>query len=86
MIGRGDYTISDMREYVEKLQAKKCFTAWSRKAIKIGLCDVPPNNSNAAMLALFNTTAMSKLFSYVYSLFDKLYQKQVSSRLAYSLI
>lgn len=80
LIGRGDYAISDIRGYVEKLQAKGCFTGWSRKAIKIGLCDVPPHNQSSAMLALFNTTAISKFFSHVYRLFDKIYKKQVSCK------
>lgn len=80
LIGRGDYTISDIRGYVEKLQAKGCFTGWSRKAVKVGLCDIPPHNQSSAMLALFNTTAISKFFSHVYRLFDKIYKKQVSCK------
>lgn len=76
LIGRGDFSLSDMRNYVDHLQTKGRFTHWSRKAIKVGLCDVPPINQSAAILTLFNTTAMKSLFSYTLQLYNKLYQKK----------
>lgn len=78
LIGRGNFCVSDMRTYVERLQTKGHFTSWSKKSVKIGLCNVPPTEHNAAMLTLFNTTAMSTLFSHIYELFEKLYSKKVN--------
>ncbi|KAF5289217.1 hypothetical protein FQR65_LT00105 [Abscondita terminalis] len=58
LIGRGDFSVSDMRNYVNRLQKKGNFTSWSHKAIKVGLCNVPPVNNPSAFLSLFNTTSM----------------------------
>uniref|UniRef100_A0A1Y1NIM8 Tubulin/FtsZ GTPase domain-containing protein n=1 Tax=Photinus pyralis TaxID=7054 RepID=A0A1Y1NIM8_PHOPY len=76
LIGRGDFSLSDMRNYVDHLQTKGRFTHWSRKAVKVGLCDVPPISQTSAILTLFNTTAMRTLFSYILHLYNKLYQKK----------
>lgn len=76
LIGRGDFSVSDMRIYTEKLQKKSSFTNWSKKAIKIGLCDTPPIGHNVAILALFNTSSMANLFSTINNHFLKLYQKK----------
>lgn len=77
LIGRGDFTLSDMRSYVDKLQLKAKFTHWSKKSVKVGLCDTPPFGHNAAMLALFNTSSIANLFTTVNNHFVKLYQKKV---------
>lgn len=77
LIGRGDFTVSDMRDYIKKFQSKSKFTNWSKKAIKIGLCDMPPIGNNTAMLALFNTSSMGNLFVTIDNYFTKLYQKKV---------
>lgn len=66
-----------MQSYVEKLQKKAKFTKWSVKAVKIGLCDVPPSGLNAAMLTLFNSTSIKSLFTTVSEQFGKLYRKKV---------
>lgn len=76
LIGRGDYCLSDLRSYVDRLQAKARFTDWSRKSVKIGLCATPPSGHSSAMLTLFNTTAMSDLFVNIDSQFMKLYRKR----------
>lgn len=78
MIARGDFAMSDMRQYVEKIQSKARFTPWSKKAMKIGLCDVPPIGHKAGMLSLFNTSAMANLFTDVCEKFKMLYNKKVS--------
>lgn len=76
-MGRGDYCISDMRNYVEHIQTKGHFTPWSLKSIKTGLCGVPPMGYNTSMMCLFNTTAMSTLFSHILTVYKKLYKKKV---------
>lgn len=81
LIGRGDFTVSDMRCYIDKLQRKSNFTNWSKKAIKIGLCDTPPIGHNIAMLGLFNTSSMGNLFLTINKQFTKLYQKKVSNNI-----
>lgn len=77
LIGRGDYTVFDMREYVEKLQEKSQFTPWSSNAMKIGVCSVPPNGHSSAFLTLFNTTAIADLFHDVSKQFRMLFDKKV---------
>ncbi|KAI4459610.1 tubulin [Holotrichia oblita] len=76
LIGRGDFNISDMRTYIQRLQKKTCFTSWSARAMKIGLCDVPPIGHHAAMLSLFNTTSMSTLLKNVNSQLMRLYNRK----------
>lgn len=77
LIGRGDYTVNDMRTYVDKLQSRAHFSDWSSKAIRTGLCDVPPAGHDVSMLSIFNTTSMQDLFSEVLNQFQKLYNKKV---------
>lgn len=77
LIGRGDYTITDMRQYVDKIQTKANFTQWSKKAVKIGLCSVAPQKTNISMFSVFNTTSISSLFEYLHKQFNKLYNKKV---------
>lgn len=76
LIGRGNYTVSDMRAYVERLQKKATFRSWSRKAIKVGLCDIAPLGQDASLLALFNTTGMATLFSNINKHFTRIYEKK----------
>ncbi|XP_066252270.1 tubulin epsilon chain-like [Euwallacea similis] len=76
LMGRGDYTISDLQRHVTKLQAKAKFTPWSQKAIKFGLCNVPPNGEKATLFSLFNTTGMGDLFRRIHSQYCSLYKKQ----------
>lgn len=66
-----------MRTYIQRLQKKTCFTSWSARAMKIGLCDVPPIGHHAAMLSLFNTTSMSTLLKTVNSQLMRLYNRKV---------
>lgn len=77
LIGRGEFTMSDMRDYVDQIQKRARFTQWSKNAIKIGLCGVPPVGHDSSMLSLFNSSAMSSLFTEVKQQFSKLYNKKV---------
>lgn len=77
LIGRGDFSLADMKSYVEKIQSKGKFAPWASKAIKIGLCDVPPKNATLAMFSLHNTTSMVNLFEHIHGQFIKLYKKKV---------
>lgn len=77
LIGRGDFTLTDMRGYVERIRGKAKFAPWSSKVVKVGLCDVPPKNATSAMFSLHNTTSMVKLFDHIRGQFAKLYRKKV---------
>lgn len=77
LIGRGGYTINDLRGYIEKIQRKAKFAVWSRKSVKMGLCHVAPPDQKAALFALFNTTAMAGLFQYLDKQFMTLFRRQV---------
>lgn len=76
LIGRGEYTLTDMRNYIEKIQTKGKFTPWSKKAVKIGLCDTASYNSSVSMLSIFNTTSINNLFKHIEQQFSLLYQKR----------
>lgn len=77
LLGRGNYSINEMRNYVDKIKTKLHMAKWSSKAIKVGLCDVPPKGLEFSMFSLSNTTAMAKLFEEVLNQFMKLYQRKV---------
>lgn len=77
LLARGDFTVSETQKYVIKLQERLKFTPWSRKTIKIGLCDTPPKGHQLAMMILQNTTAMSCLFNDLLEKFNKLYKRKV---------
>ncbi|KAL3278055.1 hypothetical protein HHI36_013400 [Cryptolaemus montrouzieri] len=76
LIGRGEYSVTVMRKYVDILQNKAPFQHWSRKCIKIGLCGVAPNGLDYSMLALFNTSTITNLFDYVSSHYQKLLRRK----------
>ncbi|GLV41124.1 beta-Tubulin at 97EF [Carabus blaptoides fortunei] len=76
LIGRGDFIVSDMRDYVDQIQNRARFTPWSKNAIKIGLCGVPPVGHDSSMLTLFNSSAMCSLFTEVQQQFTRLYNKK----------
>ncbi|KAJ8973737.1 hypothetical protein NQ317_012877, partial [Molorchus minor] len=76
IIGRGDFTLTDMRSYVDKIQTKARFTPWSSKTVKIGLCNIPPHNSSLALFSVFNTSSMANLFDHIHNQFNMLYRKK----------
>ncbi|XP_050304010.1 tubulin epsilon chain-like isoform X2 [Anthonomus grandis grandis] len=76
LIGRGDYIITDLQSHIEKIQAKAKFTPWSKKSMKLALCNVAPNGQKAALFSLFNTTALSGLFVHLKGHFDSLFRKK----------
>lgn len=78
LLGRGNYSINDMRNYTEKLKTKLHFANWSTKAVKVGLCNVPPKGLDFSMLSLCNTSSISNLFQEVLTQFVKLYNRKVS--------
>lgn len=63
LLGRGNYSISDMRNYIDKLKSKLRFPVWSNKAVKVGLCNVPPKGTEYSMFSLCNTSSISVFFS-----------------------
>lgn len=77
LLGRGNYSISDMRSYIDKLKSKLRFPVWSNKAIKVGLCNVPPKCLEYSMFSLCNSSAINVFFQEINSQFVKLYQRKV---------
>ncbi|XP_060526890.1 tubulin epsilon chain-like [Cylas formicarius] len=76
LIGRGDYAMSDVQSYAQRLQARANFAPWSKKSIKVGLCGTSPHYAPAAMFSLFNSSRMSDHFAKIYGDFDKLFRKK----------
>ncbi|XP_044727332.1 tubulin epsilon chain-like [Chrysoperla carnea] len=74
--GRGAITITDLRYVVRKLQLKGQFTPWSKTAIKLGLCSIPPTGHDYSLFGIFNTTAMQTLYENVLTQFTKLYKRK----------
>ncbi|RZC32810.1 tubulin epsilon chain, partial [Asbolus verrucosus] len=54
LLGRGNYSVNDMRSYIDKLKTKLHFASWSDKAIKVGLCNVAPKEILSQFMKLYN--------------------------------
>ncbi|EEZ99070.2 Tubulin beta-3 chain-like Protein [Tribolium castaneum] len=76
LLGRGNYSINDMRGYIDRLKSKLHFACWSNKAVKVGLCNVAPKGLDFSMFSLCNTSSTSNLFQEVLNQFTKLYQRK----------
>ncbi|KAJ8665318.1 hypothetical protein QAD02_006980 [Eretmocerus hayati] len=59
-----------------KFQIKARFTSWSKEAMKVGLCSVPPAGHPASLLCLVNSTAMANLFKDIIHQFNRLYKEK----------
>ena len=77
LLGRGKFSVNDMRNYVDKLKTRLRFAPWSSKAVKVGLCDVPPKGLDFSVFSLSNSTSVLNLFDEVLSQFMKLYKRKV---------
>ncbi|XP_058804467.1 tubulin epsilon chain-like isoform X2 [Phymastichus coffea] len=75
-IYRGDSSLTDIRRNIERFQNKAKFTTWSKEAMKIGLCSIPPAGHPASLLCMINSTAMSSVFKDIIHQFDRLYNKK----------
>ncbi|KAI4500990.1 hypothetical protein M0802_003793 [Mischocyttarus mexicanus] len=75
-IGRGEFSITGMKRNIERLQSKAKFTTWSKNSMKIGLCSVPPPGHTTSLLCLFNTSAISLMFTNLIEQFTKLYKRK----------
>lgn len=62
------------------------FTSWSKDAMKIGLCSVPPAGHATSLLNLINSTAMSVLFENTIRQFNILYKRKVTIKIRYLLM
>lgn len=76
LFGRGEYTLTDMRNYVNKFQRKAPLLEWSKKCTKVGLCSVPPIDSKFSMMALFNTSSTKEIFCHISQQFEKLLRRK----------
>lgn len=77
LFGRGEYTLTDMRNYVNKLHRKAPLIEWSKKCTKVGLCSVPPMDSKYSMMALFNTSSTRNIFCHISEQCQKLLRRKV---------
>ncbi|XP_045465677.1 tubulin epsilon chain-like isoform X2 [Harmonia axyridis] len=77
LFGRGEYTLTDIRNYVNKFQRKAPLLEWSKKCTKVGLCSVPPIDSKFSMMALFNTSSTKEIFRHISQQFEKLLRRKV---------
>ncbi|XP_076294033.1 tubulin epsilon chain isoform X2 [Lasioglossum baleicum] len=75
-IARGNCSMTDLKRNIERFQEKMKFTTWSREAMKVGLCSVPPAGHSASVLCLLNSSAMSSLFECIVKQFDTLYRRK----------
>lgn len=75
-IARGNCFLSDLKRNVERFQRKITCTEWSREAMKIGLCSVPPAGHSTSLLCLLNSTSMHLLFKNVIRQFVTLYKRK----------
>ncbi|XP_034181458.1 tubulin epsilon chain isoform X2 [Osmia lignaria lignaria] len=75
-IVRGNCFISDLKRNIEKFQRKSTCTEWSRDAMKIGLCSVPPAGHSTSLLCLLNSSSMSLLFKNIIKQFVTLYKRK----------
>ncbi|KAJ8666464.1 hypothetical protein QAD02_008126 [Eretmocerus hayati] len=75
-IYRGESSLTDIRKNIDRFQIKARFTPWSKEAMKVGLCSVPPAGHPASLLCLVNSTAMANLFKDIIHQFNRLYKKK----------
>ncbi|XP_054015573.1 tubulin epsilon chain-like isoform X2 [Hylaeus anthracinus] len=75
-IARGNCSMTDLQRNIERFQDKFKFTEWSREAMKLGLCSIPPAGHSASVLCLLNSTAMSSLFKNIINQFTTLYKRK----------
>ncbi|KOC70391.1 Tubulin epsilon chain [Habropoda laboriosa] len=75
-IARGSCSINDLKRNIERFRSKVSFSEWSKEAMKIGLCSVPPTGHLSSLLCLLNTSSMSLLFKNLVKQFSKLYRRK----------
>ncbi|XP_015435999.1 PREDICTED: tubulin epsilon chain [Dufourea novaeangliae] len=75
-IARGNCSVTDLKRNIKRFQDKVNFTAWSKEAMKIGLCSIPPAGHSASVLCLLNSSAMSSLFTNIVEQFRTLYRRK----------
>ena len=62
LIARGNLTVSDVMNNIEKRKKKINSVSWNHEGFKIGLCDQPPVNMKYGLLCLSNNTAITDCF------------------------
>ncbi|CAK9800323.1 Tubulin epsilon chain [Anthophora quadrimaculata] len=75
-IARGNCSMNDLKRNVERFRRKVSFSEWSKEAMKIGLCSVPPPGHSSSLLCLLNSSSMSLLFENLVEQFSKLYRRK----------
>ncbi|XP_076624810.1 tubulin epsilon chain [Colletes latitarsis] len=75
-IARGNCSMTDLQRNIKRFQSKVKFTEWSKEAMKVGLCSIPPAGHSASVLCLLNSSAMSSLFKNIIKQFATLYKRK----------
>ena len=68
--------ISDVNANVVRMQGELVMPSWNREGFKIGICDVPSNESPMSMLTLTNSTMILDAFQSVKERFEKLWRRK----------
>ena len=74
LIARGNLTVSDLMNNIEKQKNKLKMVSWNHEGFKIGLCDQPPVNMKYGLLCLSNNTAVTDCFKNLRDRFNLLYK------------
>ncbi|XP_066586387.1 tubulin epsilon chain-like [Prorops nasuta] len=75
-LARGNSSLSDLQRNVVRFQNKANFTPWSKEAIKLGLCSIPPAGHSSSVLCLLNSSAITHMFVNMIQNFQKLYKRK----------
>lgn len=73
---RGKVELSDVRRNIDRMKSTLNFVPWNSEGWKTGLCRVPPQRQDRALLCLANNTCVKASFTALQRRFSKLYQKQ----------
>lgn len=74
MLVRGDVTLSQVRQTIDKMTLRMQYPLWNKDGWKIGLCGNAPLYAKQSVLFLANTTAVSGFFDKIQTRFHKLFK------------
>lgn len=86
LIARGDLTVSDLMNNIEKQKSRLKMVNWNHEGFKIGLCDQPPVQMKYGLLCLSNNTAIGTCFKALKDRFMLLYKHKAHVHHYYSFM